>query len=72
LLGTLGDNGGPTPTIPLTAGSPAIDTGNDLAQLATDQRGPGFAREVGLAADIGAFEVQTSDIIFANGFDPGD
>ena len=72
LLGTLGDNGGPTPTIPLTAGSPAIDTGNNLAQLATDQRGPGFARDVGLAADIGAFEVQTSDIIFANGFDPGD
>ena len=70
LLGTFGDNGGPTMTIPLLDGSPAIDTGNNPLQLATDQRGDGFARSIGGGVDIGAFEVQTSDIIFADGFDP--
>ena len=30
-LGTLADNGGPTQTIALLAGSPAIDAGNRLA-----------------------------------------
>jgi hypothetical protein len=69
LLGVIGDNGGPTWTIPLMAGSPAIDTGNNAAHLDTDQRGPGFARAIGLRADIGAFEVQESDIIFADGFE---
>jgi transcriptional regulator with GAF, ATPase, and Fis domain len=57
-------------TIPLMDGSPAIDAGNNLAQLQNDQRGPGFARAVGLQADIGAFEVQAGDTIFANGFEP--
>jgi hypothetical protein len=70
LLGLLGDNGGPTLTIPLMAASPAIDTGNNAAMLTTDQRGPGFARVFGAHADIGAFEVQPTDVIFANGFDP--
>ena len=71
LLGTLGDNGGPTMTIPLMAGSPAIDAGNDVASLSTDQRGLGFPRTVGPQPDIGAFEVQDpNDVIFANGFDP--
>ena len=69
MLGVIGDNGGPTPTIPLLAGSPAIDAGNNLAQLPDDQRGDGFARVVGLFADIGAFEVQTSDVIFRDGFE---
>ena len=63
-LGRLGDNGGPTPTIALRAGSPAIDKGsNALAvdpttglPLATDQRGTGFPRIVGGTVDIGAFE----------------
>lgn len=70
LLGTLGDNGGPTQTIPLMAGSPAIDAGNHLANLSSDQRGLGFPRIAGAHADIGAFEVEGSDDIFANGFDP--
>ena len=69
LFGTVGDNGGPTWTIPLLAGSPAIDAGNNAAQLDTDQRGPGFARVVGFRTDIGAFEVQNSDFIFVDGFD---
>jgi hypothetical protein len=55
----------------LNAGSPAIDAGNDVANLTTDQRGLGFPRISGAFPDIGAFEVQgTDDEIFANGFDP--
>ncbi len=69
LLGPLADNGGPTMTHALLAGSPAIDAGNNVAALATDQRGTGFARVVGVAADIGAFEVQVDDTIFKDGFD---
>jgi len=70
MLGVLGDNGGPTMTIPLTAGSPAIDAGNNVANLSTDQRGLGFTRVGGALPDIGAFEIQGNDDIFANGFDP--
>jgi hypothetical protein len=63
-LGSLADNGGPTHTIALVTGSPAIDMGsNDLAvdpstsePLATDQRGPGFVRIVNGTVDIGAYE----------------
>jgi uncharacterized repeat protein (TIGR03803 family) len=53
-LGSLSNNGGPTLTLPLLAGSPAIDAGNTSLAPATDQRG--FPRPAGLAADIGAFE----------------
>jgi hypothetical protein len=52
----LAANGGPTRTHALTPGSPAIDAGNNLASLTSDQRGAGFPRVVGAAADIGAFE----------------
>jgi len=62
-LGTLGNNGGPTQTIPLLPGSPAIDAGNTAkaldangTPLATDQRGVGFPRVLGAQVDIGAFE----------------
>jgi hypothetical protein len=60
-LGPLQFNGGLTPTLALLAGSPAIDAGDDSVLgpgigLTTDQRGPGFARKVGLHVDIGAFE----------------
>ncbi len=58
LLGPLQDNGGPTQTIALLAGSPAINAGNNVNAPAFDQRGPGFARLVNGAIDIGAFEVQ--------------
>jgi len=58
LLGPLANNGGPTFTHALTSGSPAIDTGNNVAGLTTDQRGTGFPRVVAAAADIGAFELQ--------------
>jgi len=71
MLDPLANNGGATLTHALHAGSPAIDAGNNVAALDFDQRGSGFARVAGAAADIGAFEVQASvDPIFANGFDP--
>jgi CSLREA domain-containing protein len=57
LLGPLAYNGGPTPTIALLPGSPAIDHGGSRATgcPATDQRG--VARPQGPACDIGAFEL---------------
>lgn len=54
LLGPLQDNGGPTPTHALLAGSPAIDAGGTFDATTIDQRSvhrPQFS-----AADIGAFE----------------
>jgi hypothetical protein len=54
LLGPLGDYGSPTLTVPLLAGSPAIDGGSTATAPANDQRG--HARPYGAAADIGAFE----------------
>jgi len=56
LLGALADNGGPTWTHALLAGSPAIDAGNDTACSATDQRG--IARPQGAHCDIGSYEAQ--------------
>ncbi|HUD40501.1 MAG TPA: choice-of-anchor Q domain-containing protein [Dokdonella sp.] len=53
----LADNGGPTPTHELRFDSPARDAGGNPAGLAFDQRGPGFPRELGGAADIGAYEL---------------
>jgi hypothetical protein len=58
LLGSLQNNGGPTLTIALLAGSPAINKGANPLALASDQRG--FRRVIGGAADIGAFEVQAA------------
>jgi hypothetical protein len=57
-LGPLADNGGPTKTHALLAGSPAIDHGSNPAGLAFDQRGAGFPRAAGAGVDIGAFELQ--------------
>jgi beta-glucanase (GH16 family) len=51
-LGLLADNGGPTQTHALLAGSPAIDAANTAVCPATDQRG--VARDA--ACDVGAYE----------------
>ncbi len=70
-LGLLADNGGPTQTVALLAGSPAIDAGdpNAMAGLGGvpmfDQRGMPFSRAtdgnglVDVRIDIGAFEAPT-------------
>jgi hypothetical protein len=67
MLGTLADNGGPTKTHALLAGSPAIDKGNFFGE-STDQRGlvrpSNFVGIVNAAdgSDIGAFELQASPL----------
>jgi hypothetical protein len=65
----LANNGGLTDTHALSPESPAIDAGNNTAGAAADQRGSGFPRVIGANADIGAFEFDLNDLIFANGFD---
>ncbi len=65
----LQNNGGPTQTIALLSGSPAIDKGTNIGftgSLVTDQRGPGYSRTVDNPSvanaagsdgtDVGAFE----------------
>ncbi len=72
LLLPLADNGGPTLTHQLDAGSPAVDAGSDARaddqNLITDQRG--FERFVG-TVDIGAVEFGATDIglLFVDGFE---
>jgi hypothetical protein len=58
VLGTLGNYGGFTQTIPLLAGSSAIDAGNDAMCADTDQRG--VTRPQGAHCDIGAYELDTT------------
>jgi hypothetical protein len=53
--GGLDDNGGPTRTVVLFTGSPAIGAGANPFSLTSDQRGAGFPRLAG-AVDIGAVE----------------
>jgi len=61
-LGTFADHGGPTPTIDLLAGSPALDHGDKAITttygLSTDQRG--FGRVYNGQPDIGAVEQGSS------------
>jgi hypothetical protein len=53
-LGPLTNNGGPTLTMALLPGSPAIDAGDNASAPPTDQRG--VVRPYGVACDIGAYE----------------
>jgi CSLREA domain-containing protein len=71
ILGPLADNGGPTQTHALLAGSPAIDAGDDATCAAApvngvDQRGitrPQDGDSDGTAhCDIGAFEMQITSV----------
>ena len=55
ILGVLASNGGPTKTMRLNAGSPAIDHGSNTTCASKDQRG--VARPQGPTCDIGAYEV---------------
>jgi hypothetical protein len=54
LIPRVAGNGGPTPTVALVEGSPAIDAADNITCLATDQRG--VRRPQGDGCDIGAFE----------------
>jgi hypothetical protein len=64
-LGPLQNNGGPTETMALLPGSPAIDAGNpggcrDGSFITADQRGaPRPDKEDSGGCDIGAFEKQS-------------
>jgi hypothetical protein len=60
LLGPLQDNGGPTMTLGLPPGSPALDSVPPAACSPTDQRG--VARPQGAACDIGAFELGVAPV----------
>jgi hypothetical protein len=63
-LGALADNGGPTLTHAIAAGSAAVDAGaesctdDDGVALETDQRGAGYPRVAGARCDLGAFELE--------------
>jgi hypothetical protein len=70
LLGALADNGGPTRTHALLAGSPAIDAGDDTACVAApvsslDQRG--MTRPRGAHCDAGAYEVEDFTLTYTAG-----
>ncbi len=63
-LGSLGYNGGPTATMALSPGSPAIDSGTNAPNSGTtDQRGPGFESTYNGGIDIGAYELQPGIVI---------
>ena len=82
-LGPLRDNGGFNQTHALLSGSPAIDHGdnvlidpNTMAPYGYDQRGRALAngefdyvRVSGSSADVGAYEMQKTDIVFNAGFE---
>src|SRR5271157_3382689 len=69
LLAPLGNYGGPTQTMALLPGSPAIDAGSNAlpAGVTTDQRGPGYPRIVNGTVDIGAFESSGFTIAVTSG-----
>src|SRR6185437_5026343 len=54
---TPSNNGGPTPTLALPTGSPALNSGAANG-FANDQRGAGFPRTVNSLSDVGAFQTQ--------------
>ena len=78
-LEALGGYNGPTPTMPLGGGSPAINLGDNASAvdehgkpLAWDQRGNGDPRFVAGFTDLGAFEVQAFPVLRVNSAeDPG-
>ncbi|MCP5097455.1 MAG: hypothetical protein GY943_18065 [Chloroflexi bacterium] len=67
---TLQNNGGPTETIALVSGSPAIDASPDDGDCpGIDQRG--VTRPQGLACDIGAFEAEFTELVVEIDIKPG-
>jgi len=74
MLAPLADNGGPTQTHALLAGSPAIDAGDPgfTPPPDFDQRNAPFARLFGGRVDIGSYERQTGDMDFDGDVDHDD
>lgn len=68
-LAPLADNGGPTLTMALLPGSPAIDGGDATAAASTDQRGA--PRPAGPAPDIGAYEYGSLQLIHIGRLESG-
>ena len=67
-LQPLANNGGPTQTVALGSSSAAINAGDPVTTLTTDQRG--YARVFGAAPDIGAYESQpftVSSVVASDG-----
>jgi hypothetical protein len=69
MLGPLGDNGGPTQTMALLAGSPAVNlippgTIGCGTAIAVDQRG--VARPAGTGCDVGAYEDASAPVQLAS------
>lgn len=60
LLAVLGNNGGPTKTLRLLPGSPAINAGSNPGGAPFDQRGA--TRVAGAAADMGAYETPAGSL----------
>ena len=80
VAGPVGNNGGPTDTVALLAGSPAIDKGTafDPRRQHPDHRRAGAVRgplglDAGATPDIGAYEASSSFVVTsaANTFDAG-
>ncbi len=69
LLGSLGNYGGETQTIPLLPGSSAINAGTTDASVTTDQRG--VSRAQLSAYDVGAFESQGFSLVADSGDNQG-
>lgn len=55
--------------VQLKPGSAAINAGSNPLLLNFDQRGTGFPRTIGAATDIGPYEFDLNDLVFANSFD---
>ena len=63
-LDALTSHGGPTKTLRLLPGSPAINTGSNVSAQLTDQRGA--ARLQGVATDMGAYETPAGSAVACN------
>ncbi|KAB2922938.1 MAG: IPTL-CTERM sorting domain-containing protein, partial [Candidatus Contendobacter sp.] len=64
-LGAFADNGGPTQTLALLTGSPAINAGTNAGCPATDQRGFTRPQPSGGACDLGAYEFAPTTTVLA-------
>lgn len=67
MLGPLANNGGPTLTMALLPGSPAIDAGSNVTCASVDQRG--VTRPQGGVCDIGAYELRALSFTSSGAFD---